>query len=322
MGKLSFWISLVILAFSLPVSGQDIKIAIAHFENKKYEDARKILEMVKKDNHHYAESRYYLGLIMSKKEDFPKSEEYLKQAISTKENVAKYHLAIGNVYLQLARNAHAIRQAGYASKIRSHLETAVKLEPHNMNSSILLVGLYMRAPKILGGDPAKAKELAGNMQRINRAEGHRAYGMISQAEEKYPEAENHYRQALGLAPDSLKHYQSLVSFFQSRKNYNEAFKIQEKAIEKFPKNSSLLLQAGRLASQPGTLHSDKGSKYLGQYIETKREQKDRNMANAYYYLGLIEKNKMNVPQAKAHFNKALAIQPAHSQAEKSLKELN
>lgn len=322
MGTISFCISVVILAISLPLSGQDMKLALQHFERKNFEEARKILEMVKKDNHHYAESQYYLGLIMSQKDDLPKSEEYLRQAISSKENVAKYHLAIGNVYLQMARNANVIRQAGYASKIRSHLETAVKLEPHNMNSSLLLVGLYMRAPKILGGDPAKAKDLAATMHRVNRAEGHRAYGMIAQAEEKYSEAENHYRQAIGMAPDSLKHYQSLVSYYQSRKNYNEAFKIQEIAIEKFPNNSSLLLQAGRLASQAGSLHSDKGSKYLAQYIETNRNQKDRNMANAYYYLGIIEKNKLNVSQAKVHFNKALAIHPAHAQAEKSLKELN
>lgn len=313
---------MVILTMSLTLSGQDMKLALEHFERKKYDEAVKILEMVKKDNQHYTESRYYLGLIMAQKEDYSKAEDYLKQAVSGNEKVAKYHLAISNVYLQMARNANAIRQAGYASKIRSHLETAVKLEPHNMNSSILLVGLYMRAPKILGGDPTKAKELAGTMNRINRAEGQRAYGMIAQAEEKYSEAENHYRQALGLAPDSLKHYQSLVSFYQSRSNFNEAFKIQERAIEKFPKNTSLLLQAGRLASQAGSPHSDKGSKYLGQYIEKHREQKDRNMANAYFYLGMIEKNKMNISEAKAHFNKALAIHPAHSQAEKSLKELN
>jgi tetratricopeptide (TPR) repeat protein len=76
------------------------------------------------------------------------------------------------------------------------------------------------------------------------------------------------------------------------------------------------------AAMAGSGQSEKASKYLNEYISGNTERNDRNVANAWYYLGITEKNKNNQTAAKGHFNNALRINPDHKEAQQALKELN
>jgi tetratricopeptide (TPR) repeat protein len=320
-----FAISLMLFA-SMHVSqflqAQNFSTGLSHFESKKYGEAFTQFSNIAKTHAQFAESRYYMGLISMQKNEQSKAEEYLKQAISANAGVANYHYSMAILLGQMAREANMVRQASLAGRIKTHLETAVKLDPKNMNASFMLVGLYMRAPKIMGGDPDKAKKVAADMVKINRAEGFRAAGFIAQSEEKFADAESNYRNALNASPDSLKYYSSLASFYQSRSNYTEALKVFESAMVKFPSNRNLLYQSGRIAAMAGSGQSEKASKYLNEYISGNTERNDRNVTNAWYYLGITEKNKNNQTAAKGHFNNALRINPDHKEAQQALKELN
>jgi tetratricopeptide (TPR) repeat protein len=304
------------------LSAQNLNHPIRLYESKKYDEAFNQFSKIAKNHPQYAESRYYLGLISIQKNEQSKAEEYLKQAISANAGMAKYHYTMAMVLGQMAREANMVRQASLAGRIKTHLETAVKLDPKNMDASFMLVGLYMRAPKIMGGDPEKAKNVAGDMMKYNRAEGLRAQGFIAQSEERFTEAESNYRNALNASPDSLKYYSSLGSFYQARSNYTEALKVYETAYEKFPANRNLLLQAGRMAALSGATNSSKATKYLNDYISGSPDKNGRSIANAWYYLGLNEKNKNNHSVARNHFNSTLRINPDHKLAQQALKELN
>lgn len=319
--------SLGIILFLTVLSGhilyaQSFSAGVNLYGAKKYDEAYRQFSGIAKNHSQYAESRYYMGLISMQKNDQSKAEEYLKQAVSANPDDARFHLALANLYGQMAREANMIRQASLAGRVKTHLETAVKLDPKNMNASFMLVGLYARAPKIMGGDPDKAKKIANDMLKYNRAEGLRALGFIAHAEERFGDAESNYRNALNASPDSLKYYSSLASFYQSRSNHAEALKVYESAMAKFPSNRNLLYQAGRMAAMAGQGHSEKAQKYLNDFISGNTDKNDRNLANAWYYLGITEKNKNNQTAARNHFNTALRINPQHKQAQEALKELN
>ena len=319
--------SFVIIFFLTIYAGQilyaqSLSAGITLHESKKYEEAFRQFSTIAKSHPQYAESRYYMGLISMQKNEQSKAEEYLKQAISANAGVAKYHYSIAIVLGRMAREANMVKQASLAGRIKTHLETAVKIDPKNMNASFMLVGLYMRAPKIMGGDPEKARNVANDMMKYNRAEGLRALGFVAQSENKDQEAETHYKNAMNASPDSLKYYQALASFYQSTSKHDDALLIYERTISRFPSDKNLNLQAGRAAAMSGAKNSDKARKYLNAWIAENKQGNERNLANAWYYLGITEKNGNNLHAARNHFNAALKINPEHRQAKEALKELN
>lgn len=307
---------------SVTITGaQDVKKAISLYQSRQYDDAFALFNTVRRGTTDYADSRYYMGLISLQKRDNSKAEEYTKQAISANGNDARYHLSMANIYGQQVAGANTIKQATLAPKIRSHMETAARLDPGDINSRLILLQFYTRAPKVMGGDTDKARKTADEIMKINRAEGYRAHASIDQAEEKFTEAERNYQRALNLAPDSLKHYTTLASFYQARSKPEEALGVYDRAITKFPSNRNLFLQAGRIASGAGTKYHERGLRYLNQYVEKSPGRSDRGLANAHYYLGVIERDRKNTQKATAHFNEALKINPEHRQSQQALSEL-
>jgi tetratricopeptide (TPR) repeat protein len=317
----------IICLFSLLLSNNFIIAqSLAHakklYDSKDFEKAFSAFNAISKSNHDYAESRYYMGLISMQKEDHEKAEEYIQQAISSNPNVAKYHVAMVNVYGQMISKASMLRQASLASKLKTHMESAVNLNPKDMNTSLMLIGFYVRAPRIMGGDKEKAKKLADEIMKINRADGYRAIGLIAHAEEKYSDAESNYKKALNISPDSVKFHYSLASVYQSQSKFDEAMDVYEKAIERFPTNRNLLLVAGRMASYGGEKHSENGVKYLNYYIGENPDMADKNIGEAYYYLGMIEKNRGNKSLARKHFSSALKVNPDHTKSQQALKDMS
>jgi len=301
--------------------GQNHTTGIRLFESGKYDEAFTQFSSVKKGSGEYAESRYYMGLISLRRRESDKAEEYTEQAIDANGNVAKYHLSMINILGQQASGASTLKQASIATRIKSHMESAARLDPKDINSRTMLIQFYVRAPKMMGGDIDKARKTADEISKINSAEGYRAHATIDQAEEKWAEAERNFQRAMNLAPDSLKHYTTLASFYQSRSNPEQAFSVYDRAMAKFPANRNLLMQAGRLASSSGPKYHDRGIRHLNKYIADTPNKADRSLANAYYYLGVIEQGKKNNTAARNHFNAALKINPEHRQAQKSIGDM-
>ena len=66
---------------------------------------------------------------------------------------------------------------------------------------------------------------------------------------------------------------------------------------------------------------DEGEKSLNEFIRLTTNKNDKSLANACYYLGLIEKKRGNTANAKKQIETALKINPDHQQSKKFFKEL-
>ncbi len=291
------------------------------YQQKQYDKAFDIFKSAKRGSANYADSRYYMGLISYIKQDYSKAEDYLKQAIESNGNVAKYHVAIKNVYLRLISSAGMLKQASLASKLRQHMEEAVRLNPNDMSTSIMLVGFYKQAPSIMGGSSDNAIALANKIAGINKADGHLANALISHIDKDYDKAEKHYKSTVSVCPDSVKYYYSLAQFYQSQKKPEVAVSVLEQAISRFPENNNLMLQVGRVFATAEQIDFSKGIDYLERYIKSVNDKSDITLGDAYYYLGLIEKNRNNKHLAIPHFNNALRINPNHRWAKEVLDEI-
>jgi tetratricopeptide (TPR) repeat protein len=262
-----------------------------------------------------------MGQISFRKKEFDKAEGYTEQAIDGNKNVAKYHVAMSNVIMRLISNASMIKQASLASKLRNHLEEAVRLNPNDMNSSIILVGFYKQAPGIMGGGDDKAKALADQISKLSKADGHLAFALIYHIDKDFDKAEKNYKSSITQAPDSVKYYYSLAQFYHGQKNPTKAVDVYEQALNKFPDNKNLLLQIGRVFATTENTDVGKGIEYLNTYIKSIDDRSDLTLGDAYYYLGLIEKNRDNKHLAITHFNQAIKINPNHRWAKEAIEEI-
>ncbi|MDY0201376.1 MAG: tetratricopeptide repeat protein [Tenuifilaceae bacterium] len=320
--KFCKFIPLVLGLFISTISlSQNLSQAISLFKNLEYDEATKIFYKVTENQSQYAESRYYLGQIEMGKQNYGKAQEYLQQAISSNKEVAKYHSTLVTVYLQQMAGASMLKQMSLASKLKTHMEEAVRLNPNDMNSSLMLVGFYKQAPSIMGGGVSKADELAKSIFNRSKAEGYLAQAIIAQMDKDVDKAIQCYKKSIEASPDSLRYKYSLAQFYLSQSQTQKALAVVEQALQSHPSSRELLLQIGRFYAISDVKDNDKGVKVLKSFIDSSKSKPDFALADAYYYLGLIEKKKENTQQANAHFKYALSVNPYHKGSKKELDKL-
>jgi tetratricopeptide (TPR) repeat protein len=299
---------------------QDLDLGKRLLSERKLDEASAEFSKFSKDSPGFADSRYYLGLICTRKKEFEKAETWLKQAIALNGDNADYHVAMGSLLGEIAINSNLIKQGILAPRIKNEFETAARLDPKNIQARWMLVNYYIRAPKFMGGDVEKGKAAADEIMKLNPAEGNIAWGTIWRSEKRNDLAEKNYQTAVTLEPDSIKYYSALARFYEAIPNTEKALETYHKMVIKFPQNRMTYLQIGRVTAISGKM-TDDGEKSLNEFIRLTADKKERSLANAYYYLGMIEKKRGNRENARKQIELALKYNPEHQPSRKLLKEL-
>ena len=84
---------------------------------------------------------------------------------------ASYHVHLAAVAGHIAEKASMFKQLGLARRIRKELETAMSLDPKNLDALFGYMLYLQGAPSFLGGDKAKASQFAEKIAAINEAHG-------------------------------------------------------------------------------------------------------------------------------------------------------
>ncbi len=312
----------VIFSFLFCISGfsQDLNLGKKLLSERKFNEASAEFGKFRKDSPGFADSQYYLGIISTRKKELEKAETYLKQAIALNGNKADYHVALGSLFGQMAVDANLIKQGMLAPKIKNEFEIAARLDPKNIESRWMLINYYIRAPKFMGGDVEKGKAVADEIMKLNQAEGNSAWGTIWRSEKRNDLAEKNYQTAVTLAPDSIKYYYAMARFYEAIPNTDKALETYSKTVKKFPENRQAYLQIGKVTANSGN-KMDEGEKSLNEFIRLTANKNDKSLANAYYYLGLIEKKRGKTANAKKHIELALKLNPEHKPAKEILEKL-
>jgi tetratricopeptide (TPR) repeat protein len=299
---------------------QDMNLGKRLLGERKWDEATAEFAKFGKDSPGYADSRYYLGIICTRKKEFDKAETYLKQAIALNGNNADYHVALGSLLGEIAMDANLVKQGMLAPRIKNEFEIASRLDPKNIPARWMLVNYYIRAPKFMGGDVEKGKAVANEIMKLDPAQGNSAWGAIWKSEKRNDLAEKNYQTAVTLAPDSIQYYFALARFYEAIPNIDKALEVYNKTAIKFSGNRMTYLQIGRVTANSGTMMDD-GEKSLNEFIRLTTNKNDRSLANAYYYLGMIEKKRGNKENSRKQIELALKYNPGHQPSRKLLKEL-
>jgi tetratricopeptide (TPR) repeat protein len=289
------------------------------FEDKKYEESKKLLSPIDDDDRDYAAARYYLGRIAFDKEEYDDAADYFEEATEANDKQADYFTWLGDTYGTIARDANVISQGMLAPKMKSAWEKAIALDSKNLGSRLSLIQYYSQAPGIMGGSVDKAKAVAGQVVKIKPAEGHRQLGNIYMKEKNAAEAEKEFILMVKADPTYVG---GLANFYTSQKQYDKAFQLFEEAIQKNPTDFLSIYQYGRTSAVSGQ-RLEKGEEYLKKYLTTYTpKQNEPSHAGANMRLGQIYEKKGNKKEAKRLYELAVKADDNLKEAKEGLERVS
>jgi tetratricopeptide (TPR) repeat protein len=176
-----------------------------------------------------------LYLLSNLKQAFGKTDEavqYAERAVKADPNRAKYHLQLAGALSDQAEKAGFFKKLSFARRIRSELETGVKLEPKNTDCLMGMMMFYQQAPSIVGGSKDKAKQLAKEIGQIDTSKGYLAQAQLVQRNEDKEKLEGFYLSAVKADPKSVEALVALARFYASdaQEKYNQAKTYTKQAM--------------------------------------------------------------------------------------------
>ncbi len=166
-------------------------------ENNQKEEAKIILASLYEKNNKEPKVNYYLGVVSLMENNYDEAIDYLDEAIEGDETNPQYYFMIGNAYGVKAQNVGAFKAMFAVGKIKSNWEKAIELKPDFIDAYINLFQFHLQAPGIAGGSSERAREIVGQVAKLNKNLGHALqanYYLVE--EENYSKAEMELTAAL------------------------------------------------------------------------------------------------------------------------------
>ena len=102
-----------------------------------------------------------------------------ERAVALDGRTAKYHRQLAEVLGVTAQHANAIQQFFLARRFQKEIDTALALDPQDVQALRDLLEFYLLAPGIAGGDPRKAASTAERIAAIDASEGFLARARVA-----------------------------------------------------------------------------------------------------------------------------------------------
>jgi tetratricopeptide (TPR) repeat protein len=307
-------------------------------------------------NIHDAEALYLLSNV---NQSFGKTDDAVRlaeAAVKTDPSKAKYHLQLAGALSDEADKVNVFKKISLAGRIRSELETAVKLDPKNTDCLLGMMMFYEAAPGIAGGSKEKARQTADEISHIDASKGYLAQARLARGNNQKDQMEDLYLKAVKADPTSFEALMALANYYASdeKKKYDLADKYAEQALkldasragpyivsaetavfqQSWEKLDSLLskaeqanhddlnpfYQAGRTLLQVNQKLT-RAERYMRTYLSQDPEGLTPPLSAAHWRLGLILEKEGRRADAIKELEEALRLQPDFENAKKDLKRL-
>ena len=252
-----------------------------------------------------------------------------QQAERLSNNLPEVHLSLGSVYSTTGKNTEAVTElkralelapnsdeayrnlgdaysrSGQSEEGIAAYQKAVAANAYNWLNHIALGKAYLEL-----GDSAKALPEFEKVTELapDNPNGYGDIGSLYLREGKWSESIPQFQKALALAPDADT-YSNLGTAYFFLKNYDQATKMYEKAVQMTPNDEALLGNLGDAYRWSG--HSDQASAAYAKAISLAFQELNVNPKSAAIMgdLGLLFAKKGDAANALQYTNQARAIKP-------------
>jgi tetratricopeptide (TPR) repeat protein len=242
-----------------------------------------------------------------------------QKAVSLEPDNSFYHLWLGRAYGGKADHTSFLSAAGLAKKVRAEFETAVRLNPRNLEARADLVDFYTEAPGIVGGGKDKAEAQAQELGALDPAQGTLAKARLAEKNEGLEVAEKQYRAAVQISGGRPGTWLNLAQFYRRRGRLTEMQDAIEHAVAA-PGSQHVLMPAAEVLIRTKR-DLPVAADLLRRYLANETVE-DAPAFKAHYLLGTLLQAQGNKPAAAQEYRAALSLAKNFTAAQNALNHLN
>ena len=244
-----------------------------------------------------------------------------ERAVQADDRSSENHYWLGRTYGVQVLTASVLRQPALARRTRASLERAVELDPGNLDARAALMQYYLRAPGIVGGSVAKARQQVAEVRRRNAYRGGQLAATVERREKNWTAAVQEYERLIAQYPDSAAPWSSLASAYGDQKRWDDAFRTIDRFLAAHPRELLAQYAIGRAAGESGQ-QLERGAAALRLYIAGATPGPgEPTVATAHLRLGTVHERQGKKDLARAEYETALRLEPTLEAAREALKRL-
>lgn len=263
-----------------------------------------------------------------------------EQSTALDNGKAEYHVQLAAANGRLAEHASMFKQLAYAKRAKKELDTALELDPANLDALHGLMLFYNLAPAFVGGDKQKALDAAERLTLLNPARGYLAQARLANDRKDAAAEESFYKKAIAadpllyeaktalaqfyvegthadadaaeqqacdalqLAPDRIDGWRLLAIAEVRKQCWDELFALLDRAKIFVPDDGGYFYTAGEALLGIG-MHASWAEQFLRTYLAGPTDD-DQFLAHAHRYLGEALQRLERPDEAKVEFARGAA----------------
>ena len=188
------------------------------FDEKKYDQAKPLLETLYRSNTTNLNIIENLGDIAGYYKNWPEAITYYKRLKTLRPDESNYHYKYGGASGMYALEVNKFKALGMLDDIKESFEKAIQLNPKHIGARWALVELYIKLPGIVGGSESKAKKYSNELLAISPADGYMSRGRIEEYFKRYKAAEVSYKKAIVASNNSAESCKKLAELYKNKMN--------------------------------------------------------------------------------------------------------
>lgn len=289
------------------------------FESGQYSAAATALKNAVAANPKDAAAQYWLGRVYYEQKNFQASADALEKATTLEPKNSNYHHWLGRAYGELADKQHSF---SLARKVKHEFETAVQLDPNNLQARRDYQQFNEQAPWVVGGSKDVAKQQVDAIAAANPVEGHLARGDYDiEVLKKNDLAEKEYQAVIDAPSATAEQLFEAADFFAKTNKPADL----DKAIQAAQKQKAGDPRVGYYRGVQIVLSGNQinnAESLLKAYLASGAEHSDwPSHASARDWLGRLYEKQGKRPEAAEQYRDALQLDPNDKFARERLKTL-
>jgi tetratricopeptide (TPR) repeat protein len=268
-----------------------------------------------------ARLHFLLGQCYYDLHEFPRAVTSLERSVQLAPNQSEYHDWLGKAYGRRAEESMFLGAMSWARKTHKEFETAVQLNPSNLEAQRDLIRFEMYAPGMVSGGDDKAMQHIEALEKIDLIEGKLALGEFLTVKKRGAEAEIVFDQVLKSQSNRIGVYFEVADYYRDQQK-PEKMAVAISAASaldgndprlKYYKGIVLVMQRENLSEAESSLRS---------FLAMSPDRTDLpSRASAREWLGKLYENQGKFAEAAAEYRASLNLDPRDKGVEDALRRV-
>jgi tetratricopeptide (TPR) repeat protein len=253
--------------------------------------------------------------------DWDRGISACEKAIAIAPSNSRYHMWLGRIYGEKADGIVFFKAASLAGKVREEFETAVRLDPNNVDARSDLGEFYLEAPGIVGGGRDKAEAQIQALTALDPAKAYYLKGRLAEKKKDFPAAEKEYRSAIEASHGSALTWFNLALFYRHQQRWDDMEAAINHAGAAQMDRPEILMESGEILLRSGRNYSG-AVQFLRRYLALNSKVEEAPAFKAHYLLGTALEKQGDKQAAAQEYRAALSLAKGFSRAQEALDRLN